>query len=102
MGPGSRASQRRLRRNGALGRDANLSWMHYDCLRHLVPLDHSMAPPWTTPSMFQVGPALSVVGLVTLACTCSPLSLLSSAVLPDWVIVNVCPRTHGEGSGSQR
>ena len=35
-------------------------------------------------------------------CISWPTWSLSSAVLPDWVIVNVCPRTHGEGSGSQR
>ena len=39
----------------------HLSFRFYDCLRHLVPFDHSMVPPLTTSSMFQVGPALSVV-----------------------------------------
>src|SRR5690348_13407093 len=72
------------------------------CFSHLVPFDHSIDAPWTTPSMFQGPPTLSVVSLVSCALACSPLSLASSAVRPCWVSVNVAPERHGSGCGSQR
>src|SRR5438093_10926436 len=72
------------------------------CFSHLVPFDHSIDGPKTTPSMFHGPPTLSVVSLVSCAVARSPLSLAISSVRSRCVTVNVAPERHGSGCGSQR
>src|SRR5262245_28405850 len=54
-----------------------------------------------TPSMFQGGPTLSEIALVTVPLPVAPLSSLMTRLAPDCVTENVCPG-HGDGSASQR
>src|SRR5215471_1085211 len=67
------------------------SWPY--CLRHCVPFDQSIVrlSPETNPIMFQGGPMLTVMALVTVPDPTSFFSFLTSRFVPVWVTVNVVP-----------
>src|SRR6266446_10293418 len=75
------------------------------CLRHWVPLDHSIERPSaeTTPSMFHGGPMLTEMGLVTVPVPTAFFSFFASRLFPLCVTVNVVPdHWQALASGPQR
>src|SRR5512134_4071778 len=74
-------------------------------LRQVVPFDHwitRLSVDTIVPSMFQIGPADSMMRLVSLAFPTSPFSFLIERSAPVWVTVNVQPdQPHVVSSPSQ-